>query len=157
MNIKNLKVIKIKYEHTQIGKLMIAIIIILAICFAIILSTEFNWGIIIFAILILFIVSSFSTLSVIVNKDQINIKFGYGLFKRNFSSNKIVSVKTVKNKWYYGWGIRVWLWPKIIIFNVSGFDAVEIKMNNGKIYRIGTDDPKDLKKAISKSIKTRRK
>jgi len=34
------------------------------------------------------------------------------------------------------------------IFNISGFDAVEIKMKNGKIYRIGTDEPKKLEQAI---------
>ena len=145
--------INLKYEHTQIGKLMIAIVIILAICFAIILSTEFNIGIIIFAILILFIVASFSTLAVTVNNDKINIKFGYGLFRRKFSIKELVSVKTVKNKWYYGWGIRVWFWPKMIIFNVSGFDAVELAMLDGRIYRIGTDKPNELKDAISKNIK----
>ncbi|MDY0387304.1 MAG: hypothetical protein RBT65_09290 [Methanolobus sp.] len=34
------------------------------------------------------------------------------------------------------------------IFNDSGFDAVEIKTKNGKIYRIGTDEPKQLERAI---------
>jgi len=141
------------YKHTQIGKLMIVIVLILAICFALILSTEFNIGIIIFAILILFIVASFSALSVSVNSDKININFGYGLFKREFLIKEIVSVKIVKNKWYYGWGIRVWFWPRMIIFNVSGFDAVELAMINGRIYRIGTDEANKLKDAISKNIK----
>ena len=34
------------------------------------------------------------------------------------------------------------------IYNVSGFDAVEIQLKNGKIYRIGTDEPKKLEQAI---------
>ena len=38
------------------------------------------------------------------------------------------------------------------IFNVSGFDAVEIKMENGKIFRIGTDEPKKLEHAILQAI-----
>jgi len=38
------------------------------------------------------------------------------------------------------------------IFNVSGFDAVELVMKNGKIYRIGTDMPKELEVAIKKGI-----
>jgi len=53
-----------------------------------------------------------------------------------------MSAKTTKNHWYYEWGIRGWLWPKMRIYNVSGFDAVEIKVKNGKTYRIGTDEPK---------------
>jgi hypothetical protein len=39
------------------------------------------------------------------------------------------------------------------IYNVSGFDAVEITMKNGKIYRIGTDEPLKLEQAISQSKK----
>ena len=38
------------------------------------------------------------------------------------------------------------------IFNVSGFGAVEIRMKNGKIYRIGTDEPKALESAINREI-----
>ncbi|HOX60708.1 MAG TPA: hypothetical protein PLV72_01725 [Candidatus Magasanikbacteria bacterium] len=34
------------------------------------------------------------------------------------------------------------------IYNVSGFEAVEIILKDGKIYRIGTDVPGDLENAI---------
>jgi hypothetical protein len=39
------------------------------------------------------------------------------------------------------------------IYNVSGFDAVEIKLKNDKIYRIGTDEPKKLEQTILYKIK----
>jgi len=39
------------------------------------------------------------------------------------------------------------------VYNVSGFDAVEIKTINGKIYRIGTDDQENLEQAIMQVIK----
>jgi len=67
--------------------------------------------------------------------------------------SEIKSVKIVKNKWYYGWGIRYWFWPKMWIFNISWYDAVEIIMYNDKIYRIWTDDPENLKNEILNSIK----
>jgi hypothetical protein len=38
------------------------------------------------------------------------------------------------------------------IYNVSGFDAVEITLKNGNTYRIGTDEPKELEQAILQSI-----
>ena len=38
------------------------------------------------------------------------------------------------------------------IYNVSGFDAVEIILKNGKIYRIGTDVPSELEAAIKQAI-----
>ena len=46
--------------------------------------------------------------------------------------------------------MRVCFWPYMWIYNVSGFDAVEIILKNGKIYRIGTDVPKELEVAINK-------
>jgi hypothetical protein len=104
-------------------------------------------------VLILFILASFGLLQVIIDEKYLRIKFGYGIYQKKFLLNDIASAKTVKNHWYYGWGIRVWLWPKMWIYNVSGFDAVEIKLKNGKTYRIGTDEPKKLEQAILHSIK----
>ena len=66
---------------------------------------------------------------------------------------EIVSAKIVKNHWYYGWGIRLVLWPRMWVYNVSGFDAVEIKLKNNKVYRIGTDEPKKLEQVLLQSIK----
>jgi hypothetical protein len=60
----------------------------------------------------------------------------------------------VKNHWYYGWGIR--FWPGMTIFNVSGFDAVEITMQNGRRYRIGTDEPAQLERVLLQVTKKKR-
>jgi hypothetical protein len=38
------------------------------------------------------------------------------------------------------------------VYNVSGFDAVEIQMRNGRIKRIGTDEPRKLEQAIQQVI-----
>ncbi|MEE9525860.1 MAG: hypothetical protein V3V78_04615 [Candidatus Woesearchaeota archaeon] len=88
-----------------------------------------------------------------IDKEYLRIKFGYGIFKKRFALKEIISARTVRNHWYYGWGIRIWFWPYMLIYNVSGFDAVEIKMKNNKIYRIGTDEPTKLERAITQSIK----
>ena len=112
-----------------------------------------NFAVSVIMVLILFILVSFVSLQVIIDKKYLQIKFGYGIYQKKFSLNDIVSVKTVRNHWYYGWGIRGWFWPKMWIYNVSGFDAVEIKLKNGKIYRIGTDEPKKLERTIFQSIR----
>ena len=57
----------------------------------------------------------------------------------------------VKNLWYYGWGIR--FTPRSWLFNVSGFSAIELQMKSGKRYRIGTDDPDNLAKALDEALK----
>ena len=99
-------------------------------------------------ILILFIFASFTTLTTSIDENCLRIKFGYGIFRKKFALSEIASVTRVKNHWYYGWGIRLWLWPKMWIYNVSGFDAVELVMKNGKVYRIGTNVPGELEAAI---------
>jgi len=103
-------------------------------------------------VLILFILALFTTLTASIDENCLRIKFGYGIFRKKFLLSEIVSAKQVKNHWYYGWGIRLWLWPKVWIYNVSGFDAIEIIMKNGKVYRIGTDVPEELETAIKQAI-----
>jgi hypothetical protein len=34
------------------------------------------------------------------------------------------------------------------LYNVSGFDAVELRLKSGEIRRIGTDDPQGLAEAL---------
>ena len=103
-------------------------------------------------VLILFILASFTTLTVSINESYLRIKFSYGFLSRKFSLNQIASVRTVKNHWYYGWGVRIWFWPYMWIYNISGFEAVEIILKNGRVYRIGTDVPQELEMAIKKAI-----
>lgn len=151
------------YKHTQIGYLMI--IVTLAVL------ALFTWAYITTAAevpsqdsgnnflmtstmtMIIFILISFVSLQVCIDKKYIYIKFGYGIFQKKISLNEIISAKTVKNHWWYGWGIRGWLWPKMWIYNVSGFDAVEIELKNGKKYRIGTNEPKKLEERLLHAIK----
>ncbi len=143
-----------QYKHTQVGTLIITVSLILVLLFGYLLTTvEYNSQIIIIMVLAIAILASFSALNSSIDKNYLKIRFGYGLYKRRFLLKEINSVEIVRNKWYYGWGIRVWFWPKMTIFNVSGFDAVEIIMNNSIRFRIGTDDPKGLETAIKQGMK----
>ena len=152
------------YKHTQIGYLMLVVTLAVLVLFAwvyITASTEPpsvdsgpNFAFSAIMVLILFILASFATLTALIDENYLRIKFGYGIFARKFSVNQIASVQSVKNHWYYGWGVKVWFWPYMWIYNVSGFDAVEIIMRNGKIYRIGTNAPGELEAAIKRAINT---
>jgi hypothetical protein len=146
------------YKHTQIGYLMLTVLLAVLILFAwmyITASAEppsyysgTNFAITAIMALVLFILASFGALTVSIDERSVAIKFGYGIFRKKFALSEIASTAQVKNHWYYGWGIRLWFWPHMWIYNVSGFDAVEIRMKNGKIYRIGTDEPEKLEVAI---------
>ena len=97
---------------------------------------------------ILFVLGSFGMLTVTIDGQFLKIHFGWGIFRKEFPLTEITSVRKVRNHWYYGWGIRLWFWPKMWIFNVSGFDAIELTMQDGKIYRIGTDETNALEEAL---------
>ena len=151
-----------KYKHTQISYLMIAVTLAVLVLFAWAYITAraeppsyysgTNFAVTSIMVLILFILASFATLTASIDENYLRIKFGYGIFARKFALNQIASVQAVKNRWYYGWGVRLWLWPYMWIYNVSGFDAVEITTKNGKIFRIGTYVPSELEAAIKRAI-----
>jgi len=148
------------YKHTQIGYLMLAVLLIVLVFFAWLqitaraeppsIDSGANFAMTAVMVLVVLILASFGTLSVSIDENYLRLKFGYGIFRKKFSASEIASVSQIKNHWYYGWGIRLWFWPKMWIYNVSGFDAVEIRMKNGKIYRIGTDEPEKLEAAIKR-------
>lgn len=143
----------VKYQHTQIGYLILLALLGTVLLFGfVLLQASFDPSILVIVLVVLFILISFVSLKVVIDENYLRIKFGYGLFRKRFALNEIASAKSVKNHWYYGWGIRLWFWPYMWIFNVSGFGAVEIRMKNGKIYRIGTDEPKALESAINREI-----
>ena len=146
------------YKHTQVGYLMLVAVLAVLILFSWMhltaraeppsVDSGTNLLVVTVMVLVLFILSSFGALTVRIDERNVAIRFGYGIFRKNFAISEIVSVKRVKNPWYVGWGIRYRFWPSMWIYNVSGFDAVELMMKNGKIYRIGTDVPEELETAI---------
>ena len=139
-----------RYRHTQKGYLVLFVIAVTAVLFAIIISQgeRSPWVIGLMAFILL-VLASFAALTVTIDHNELRIRLG--VFRKAFRLSEIASAGAVKNRWYTGWGIRLSLWPYMWIFNVSGFDAVEIRLKNGRIYRIGTDEPKRLERAISEA------
>jgi hypothetical protein len=90
------------------------------------------------------------TLTTSVDNHSIRVAFGSGFIRRTFALSSVKRATAVRNKWYYGWGIR--LTPHGWMFNVSGLDAVEVEFMNGRKFRIGTDDPQGLQNAIDGAI-----
>ena len=88
----------------------------------------------------------FGTLTVEVSQDRVELWFGPGWIRKRFPVEAIRRATVVRNHWYYGWGIR--LTPHGWLYNVSGYDAVEIELTSGQKYRIGTDEPQELLSAI---------
>lgn len=141
------------YRHTQIGKLTLAILAAaMALIAALFLATPGEKPLaVVAAVLASLLVAMllFGSLTVEVTPSQVTVRFGPGLIRKTFKTADIRGARIVRNPWYYGWGIR--LTPRGWMFNVSGFQAVEIDLGDGRRFRIGTDEPERLLAAIQRA------
>jgi hypothetical protein len=113
---------------------------------------ESTWGGILLVVFIVGIVAItfwFSRLAVTVADGELTATFGLGKPHRVVPLSNVVDVRQVRNSWIQGWGVRNvsngWM------YNVWGLDAVEVELDSGKVFRIGTDDGDQLHAAISLS------
>jgi hypothetical protein len=97
-------------------------------------------------VVLLAVLFLFHSLTVEVTSRTVTLRFGPGLIRRSFRVQDIRGARSVRNRWYYGWGIR-WT-PHDWFYNVSGLDAVEIELAGGQSVRIGTDRPEELTATI---------
>lgn len=88
----------------------------------------------------------FHRMTVEVTAEEVAVRFGFGLIRKRFRLSDIRDSRPVRNRWYYGWGIR--MTPVGWIYNVEGLDAVELSFRDGRAVRIGTAEPERLASAI---------
>jgi len=137
------------YKHTQFGWLMLFVFgLLVAVCAIIPISMPGQRQLVLCTAVIVatLIIILMGTLTVEVDIIRVRLRYGIGLIRKTILLEDIVACEQVRNKWWWGWGIK-WI-PGGWLFNVSGLDAVELKMRNGRIYRIGTNDPKGLNEMI---------
>ena len=91
----------------------------------------------------------FSSLTVIVDEDELRFYFGPGVWTRRVALDDIARVEVVRNSPLYGWGIRYT--PHGWLYNVSGLRAVELTVEGEGPLRIGTDEPEALKRALEEA------
>ncbi len=96
---------------------------------------------------LLLVLYPFRSLTVEVDARALRCYFGGGWIHRRFPLEEIQSARAVKNRWFLGWGIR--LIPGGWMFNVAGFDAVELRRKNGRLFRVGTEEPRVLLEALT--------
>jgi hypothetical protein len=135
------------YRHTQRGTLVLALVgLAILVVIAVVAAAGFHPVTVAVVVLLGALAILFGSLTVEVTGQALSLRFGPGPIGRGFPLSEIRDARVVRNRWYYGWGIR-WT-PRGWLFNVSGLDAVEIEMRDGRRYRIGTDEPEALRAAI---------
>ena len=146
-----------EYEHTQPGGFMRVLagffVTVLGVATALLLVFEGGYMAIVIGVetgIFAFLFALFHSLTVRVSRSDIELSFGVGLIQKNFSIADVQTAKIARNRWYNGWGInKIWDgW----LYNVSGFDAVEIRLKNERKYRIGTDQPNKLLATVESAL-----
>ncbi len=94
----------------------------------------------------------FGSMTVRVFTDRVRIHFGIGAPWFTIDLREARGFSVVRNPWFYGWGIH--LIPGGVIYNASGFDAVELRMDDGRRIRIGTDEPQALAAALAQVVES---
>ncbi len=134
------------YRHTQRGTLTILVCLVLAALDAALVWFGGQWpaaAVLLVAVVVSFL---FSSLTVEVGDNELRWYFGPGFWSYRLALVEIASVEAVRNHWWNGWGIRIG--PRFRLYNVSGLDAVELRLKSGAIRRIGTDDPRGFLDAL---------
>ncbi|MCG3180368.1 MAG: hypothetical protein BIFFINMI_02728 [Phycisphaerae bacterium] len=142
------RVMDATYRHTQIGYVTIVSLGIgAAVIAGLIWATPGPRAILVPIMVVLAAcLAIFPSLTVQLDGQAVRVRFGVGPIGRMIPLGRIVACRAVRNRWYYGWGVR--LIPRGWMFNVSGLDAVELEFAGGRKFRIGTDEPAALAAAI---------
>jgi hypothetical protein len=133
------------YEHRQVGTLMVVVLCVGAAAAgtaAFMNPTAGRWLGLAIALGCVALAWLFSSLTVVVNSNELEWYFGPGAWRYRMARTDIANVSIVRNSVLTGFGIRVR--PGFRLYNVSGLDAVELHLKNGEIRRIGTDDASGL-------------
>jgi len=140
-----------QYKHTQIGYLMIVALGIAVLLIGnLVRVTNFNPTTAFLLAFMILCLASFATMTVEVDAEAISLRLGIGAIRKRFLLKDVETYRAVKNPVYYAWGIHVI--PNGLIFNVSGLQAVELQMKDGRKYRIGTDDVRGLTNAVETNM-----
>jgi hypothetical protein len=92
---------------------------------------------------------TWGALTVRIQGEDLQVRFGLGWPRKTVPLTEIAAVEVTRTTFLEGWGLhrtrRGWL------YNVSGFDAVLLRLTNGRSMMVGTDEPRRLKAAIERA------
>lgn len=145
----------VRYEHRQIAwPLLIGMMVAAAVLAAVgVVNGEFLAGPLMLLIAIVLLIGMLmSSMTVQVTDSGVSWWFGRTrTLGKTVALAEIASVESIRTSIFEGWGIHLtwhgWVW------NVSGFNAVQIKLKSGTRYAVGTPEPDVVLKAIRKAQK----
>jgi hypothetical protein len=140
--------VAMRYEHTQTGYQMLAVSLVLAAVISLRAGSSLVFGLM--GLVMLVAGSFFGTLTTAIDDTSVTCRFGpLGGIHERFQVADIASARAVRNSPLHGWGMRYIRHGRL--WNVWGLDAVELQLRNGTRFRIGTDEPQELVKALQRA------
>jgi hypothetical protein len=139
------------YRHTQRGIWMVIPCLAFAALDAAIAWRSGQSLPVVVLVFLIAVAILFSSLTVEVSENELRWHFGPGLWSYRLPLDEIEQVAVVRNHWWNGFGIR--MAAGFRLYNVSGLDAVELRLRSNKIRRIGTDDPQGLAAALKSAAR----
>ena len=145
-----------RYRHTQTAWMLIVVIVAVVLAELTIVtfsapqdtvSLALSGAVVAVAAVML---ALFSTLTVVVDDRALRLWFGLGSLRRDVMLDEVTAARKVRNSWHAGWGVRAV--PRGRLYNVGGRDAVELELDNGRVVRVGTDQPDALLAALRAAL-----
>ncbi|HSB77496.1 MAG TPA: hypothetical protein VLM91_01815 [Candidatus Methylomirabilis sp.] len=142
----------IRYEHTQRGTtILVTLLTGMLLLLGLTSVHSASQGLLFTIIGVLGICGFlFSSLTVRITDRALRWEFGFGLLRKEIPLAEIEGAEVTETTFLQGWGIhhtsRGWL------YNVSGFQAVVVRLKNGKTFLLGTDEPERLRAALLKVL-----
>lgn len=145
---------KFAYTHTQRGRVLLIVMLLpMVVCFlgAVSIPAQHN-TLMSIGVVIALLAAVFSSLTVQVSDRFLHWNFGFGLVHKQVALAQIQHVEGIRTGVLDGWGIhytkRGWL------YNVSGFDAIAVTLQNGKQFVLGSNDVANLSKALANEMQS---
>lgn len=139
------------YEHRQAGGITLIVLLLPAVFCAFLGWTNHVWWMYLVALLLLMIAWFFSSLTIAVDDRELVSYFGPGMWRHRVPLDTITAAERTTSSALEGWGIR--FTTRGMLYNVSGREAVEITLADGRRFRLGTDDPDGLTSALRARIR----
>jgi hypothetical protein len=142
------------YRHTQYGNLNFTVLILVAVLITVVAVAIITEGRLTAAVIMIVVyllgAAMFYNFTVEVDDDHLKCWFGIGLVRKSIPLSLVQSTETVVDPWYYVWGIKSI--PGGWLYAIAPGPMVEIKLKDGKIFHIGSDQAEKLKEAIDAAI-----
>jgi hypothetical protein len=135
-----------RYRHTQGGSTVLAVVGGAAVAGSMMLKRKLAGAMLPGMATLGLVGWLFRSLTIEVTDQELSAAFGSGWYSKTVALDDIETVAVVRNRWYYGWGLKVT--PHGMLYSVAGLDAVEIRLRDGTTFRLGTDEPYALRAAI---------